>query len=613
MLDRAAVRTSAVLAILVLGAGSLFGAPGDGRQATPAAAVPEVLRLPPGTQLTRMERGPIRTEVELSPDGTVVVFSASPDGTMEKARLYRRSLDGPDAAIVPGTPEGACMASFSPDGQWVVYWAGGKLYKVPAKGGAPVPLCDLKARPFGISWAPDGRIIFGRAGAGLAYVPAAGGTVDTLTTIDATREQTHRLPHVLPGGKGLVFTAMRSNVGLESQVEWLSLETGQRKMLIEDAADGRYLPTGHLVFVRRGALMVVAFDLAGLQTSGPAVTAVPRLMQAFNVLMPDMNSAAGQYSVSASGALVWAAGGMLPDLVSQLYWVDRSGRAEPWYAFGTRAVGTLRLSPDGRRVVYATVGFDRGVWVYDIRRNRATRLTSDNQTWFVAPSWTPDGKRVAFSWWKNGLHMWLTPADGAGKMEQLPRTEFSQQRGSSWTRDGRHFAFVDTGGETGSDVDVLRMADRQVTAFAATKAAEAFPEFSPDGRWLAYVSNESGRNEVYVRSFPDGRRTLPISTEGGTSPLWGPGGRELFYWDLGFKKLTIVDVSAGQTLSAGTPRLLFEFTAAASAMIRTYDITPDGQRFLVQKVPTISPVPVTELNLVRRWFDEVKRMSLPAK
>ncbi|MGE5361664.1 MAG: TolB family protein [Bacteroidales bacterium] len=610
MLDRAAATTSAVLALLALGA-SLVGAPRDGGQATPAAVVPEVLRLPPGTQLTRMAI-PIRTEVELSPDGTVVVLSASPDGTMEKARLYRRPLDRPDAAIVPGTPQGACMASFSPDGQWIVYWAGGKLYKVAATGGAPVPLCDLKARPFGISWAPDGRIIFGRGGAGLASVPAAGGTVDTLTTVDATREQTHRLPHVLPGGKGLLFTAMGTNMGLESRLEWLSLETGQRKMLVEDAADGRYLPTGHLVFVRRGALMVVAFDLARLQTSGPVVTAVPQLMQAFNVMMPDMNSAAGQYSVSASGALLWAKGGMLPDVVSQLYWVDRSGRAESWSAFGTRAVGAVRLSPDGRRAVFATDGLDRGVWVYDIRRNSATRLTSDSQTWFVAPSWTPDGKRVAFSWWKNGLHMWLTPADGAGKMEQLPRTEFSQ-RGSSWTRDGRYLAFVDTGGETGSDINVLRMADRQVTPFAATKAAEVFPEFSPDGRWLAYVSNESGRNEVYVRSFPDGKRTLPISTEGGTSPLWGPGGRELFYWDVGFKKLTRVDVSAGQTLSAGPPRLLFEFTAAASVMIRNYDITPDGQRFLIQKTRNASPAIVTELNLVRRWFDEVKRVSPPTR
>ena len=160
---------------------------------------------------------------------------------------------------------------------------------------------------------------------------------------------------------------------------------------------------------------------------------------------------------------------------------------------------------------------------------------------------------------------------------------------------------------------VLRMADRQVVPFAASKSDEAFPEFSRDGRWLVYASNESGRYEVYVRSFPDGRRTLPISSEGGVSPMWSPDGRELFYWNIDFTKLMKVDISPGQNLSAGTPRLLFEFAAAVSRMVRVYDITPDGRRFLIREKKNYSLPPVTELNLVRNWFEELKRLSPAGK
>ncbi len=618
MSDRPAARTLALIAVFVLSTAFLIGAPRKGNQAKAGAAAPEVLRLPTGWQLNRGPMGLMRTEVALSPDGNTLVFSASPDGAMPKARLYRRSLDAAEATLIPGVPEGACLPTFSPDGQSIVFWAGEKLQKlqkVAVQGGMPVALCDLKARPFGLAWAPDGRIIYGTAGAGLAYVPAAGGTPQVLTTIDRLKEQTHRLPHLLPGGKALLFTAMLANLGLETRLEWLSLETGQRKLLVEDAADGRYLATGHLAFVRRGALMVVPFDLARLQTTGRAVTAVPGLMQALNTLADDDgNSGAGQYSVSESGALIWATGGLLPDGDPELYWVDRSGRAELWPALAKRAVNGFRLSPDGRRLVFATTGgAERAVWVYDMRRNRATVVASDTQSFLVAPLWAPDGRRVVFSWWQASLRLWLKAVDGTEKGVELQRSEFGL-RGNSWSRDGKYLAFVQSGGGTGNDIVVLRMADRQTTPFVATKAAEAFPEFPPDGRWLAYVSNETGRNEVYVRSFPDGKRTLPVSADGGTAPMWGRDGRELFYWNIGFKQTMKVDVSPGETLSVGTPRPLFPFNGSASAMVRMYyDITPDGQRFLIQKAWASKPTAVTELNLVRRWFDELKRISPTAK
>jgi serine/threonine-protein kinase len=443
-------------------------------------------------------------------------------------------------------------------------------------------------------------------------VSAAGGTPETLTTIEAGQDATHRLPHHLPGGKALVFTSMLSQFGDEARIEWLSLETGKRKVLIENGADARYVPTGHLIFVRKGALMAVPFNLDRLETTGPAVTVKAGLMQALNAPTADLNSGAGQYSISESGALISVSGGIFPEQLADLFWVDRSGRAEKWTEFGTRAAMNLRLSPPaGRQLAFSTYGPTRGVWIYDIQGNTVFRLTSDGQTW--TPIWTPDGKRVTFSWSKTGpSEIWWATEGGGRTMELLSKSEY-EQRASSWTPDGKHLAFVDYGRDTGMDIRVLRMADRQVLPFAATKANEAFPEFSPDGRWLVYASNESGRYEVYVRSFPDGKRTLPISSEGGISPMWSPDGRELFYWNIDFTKLMKVDISPGQNLSAGTPKLLFEFAAAVSRMVRIYDITRDGRRFLIREKKDYNLPPVTELNLVRNWFEELKRLSPAAK
>jgi len=606
-----------LLAVLVLwmtfaaNAPALSGAPAGMDQTKPAAAAPEVIRLPAGWQLNRMMPGPDRTEIALSPDGSVLVFSASSDGTMAKAMLFRRPLAGGEAAIIPGT-EAACLPCFSPDGQWIAYWAKRKLNKVATSGGVPIPICDLKARPLGICWASDGRIIYGTRSAGLGSVSAAGGAPEPLTQVSPGKDATHRLPHLLPGGKSLLFTSMPDPFGLEARIEWLSLETGQRKVVMEDAVDARYASTGHLVFVRKGALMAAPFNLDRLEAAGPAVTVMKGIQQALNAPQPDVNSGAGQYTISETGTLVFLSGGIVPEQLGDLYWIDRGGRAEKWAAFGTRAAMVFRIAhPSGQLLAYASYPPNRGIGIYDIQKNTTTRVAVEGQAW--SPIWTADGKRITFSWTKTGpMEIWWTGEDGGRTMELLTKSE-NELRACSWSPDGKYLAFLDNGPDMNVDIRLLRLADRQVLPFVATKSNEAFPDFSPDGRWLAYASNESGRFEIYIRSVPDGKRTLPITTEGGTAPLWSPDGRELFFWNKDFTKLMATPIVPGQNLSAGTPKLLFEYAVMGSQQIRNYDITPDGRRFLVRERKNYALPPVTELTLVRSWFEELKRLSPAGK
>jgi Tol biopolymer transport system component len=598
---------------LVLAAGAALGVLA-GRSLTRPSA-PAVVRttvlLPAGTQLTREARGPSRTEVALAPDGSYLVFSASPNGSGAQAMLYKRLLASAEATPMRGT-EGARTPFFSPDGLWIGFWANKKLYKVSANGGIPDAICDGVHMPFGICWGRDGTITFGtEESAGLERVQAAGGAPQSLTRVDPERDASHRLPHLLPGGKALVFTVMPHTWGVAARVEGLWLETRQRKTLVDDAADARYLPTGHLVFVRRGTLMAAPFDPDRLEITGPSVTIAGTILQAFNELFSEWNSGAGQYAVAESGTLVYVSGGIFPDPVIPRNLVDRDGRAQLWRGFGTRPSLGVRLSPDGRRAVYSSTGLNRTLWVYDIERDTATKLTTDGLSTFA--TWSPDGKRVAFSWSKAGpLNIWWKRSDGSGEMERLTTSDYAQQP-ASWSRDGQYLALVEENPSTGSDILIRRMADGEVTRFISTAAAEQWPEFSPDGRWLAYASDESGRNEIYLRAFPGGDKRQTVTSQGGIAPLWSPDGRELFYWNLDRTALMKVDIFPGREAPAGIPKLLFKFATTYSGPVRGYDITPDGRRFLVPEPPRYTPTEVTQLNLVQNWFEEVRRLSPAVK
>jgi Tol biopolymer transport system component len=308
--------------------------------------------------------------------------------------------------------------------------------------------------------------------------------------------------------------------------------------------------------------------------------------------------------MSETGTLVYASGGIFPDPEVPRDFVDRDGRIQSWTAYGTRPSVGVRLSPDGRRAVYSGTGLNRTLWVYDIERGTATRLTADGLSMFAA--WSPDGTRVAFSWSKAGpLNVWWTRSDGSAQLERLTTSDCTQQP-ASWSRDGRYLALVETNPSTGDDILIRHMDDGTVIRFVSTPAAETWPEFSPDGRWLAYASNESGRYEICLRAFPGGDRRQTVSSQGGVAPVWAPDGRELFYWSLDLTALMKVDVSLGRDVPAGVPTRLFSFTTTYSDPVRGYDITPDGRRFLIPEPPRYVPAEVTQLNLVQNWVEELK-------
>ena len=269
----------------------------------------------------------------------------------------------------------------------------------------------------------------------------------------------------------------------------------------------------------------------------------------------------------------------------------------------------LTLSPDGKRITYSRLGTEGHIWVYDLNRGTSTKLTSEGAATFV--TWTPDGRRLVFDWSKSGQpNLYWQPADGSSAMERLTQSEYSQWP-ASWSPDGETLAFEQTQQASGNDILLLQMRERRVKPFLISRFNEEYPEFSPDGRWIAYVSDESGRPEVYVQPFPGRGGRWQISSEGGYEPLWSRNGKQLFYRRE--NQVWVVDVQTGSAFSVRKPRLLFEQPGYLSSdPIRGWDISLDGQRFLMVTGDERKPQPVTEMILVQNWLEELKRL-VPVK
>jgi eukaryotic-like serine/threonine-protein kinase len=567
----------------------------------------------PADQLVRSAASlrPSRTAIALSPDGRSAVFSAIRAGATQ---LYLRRLDRAEAVAVPGT-EGANGPFFSPDGAWIGFWADNKIKKVPASGGAVAAICDVPSGgALGAAWAPDGTIFFSNRGV-ISKVASAGGTAAPVGAPGAAKGERQLMPHPLPDGKTLLYTATASPEWDTANVVLQPLDGGDRRVLVAGGADARYVATGHLVYMKSGTLMAVPFDIRSRQVTGQPVALVENVMQAINASNGNDETGAGQFALSASGTLVYAAGGPFSLQQDSLVWVDRTGAVEPLTAAPPASYLAPRLSPDGQKLAVAVRHVaPRGsdIWVYDVVRGAPTRLTFGGMNGL--PLWSPNGKRLAYGATAISAYgIYTIDSNGGGTPERLTDGGVPL----SWAPAVNSIAFLRRTENGSNGLWVLPVdGDRQPHLFLESRFTLWFPQLSPDGQLMAYVSNESGTNEVYVQPYPGPGEKVRVSTAGGTEPGWTRNGRELLYRSFTRDKQLFLSAAlrTGSPLRLDTPRLLFEARAGeydSTAPERSWDVSPDGRRFLLSRLVESADKPVTSLHVVLNWTEELKRRAPP--
>ena len=549
--------------------------------------------------------GSLSPEVAISPDGTHIVYASG--GVAMTRRLYLREIDQLEATPLRGT-EGGNAPFFSPDGESVGFRSipDSILKRVSVLGGPAVTIIEIGASPRGKSWGPDDSIVYATtASQGLMRVPAVGGEPEVLTTVDPEQqgETDHFWPEVLPNGKGVLFTAW-SGSDEASRLAVFSLETGEVTYLFPGGSNPHYSPTGHIVYGVGGTLRAIGFDAERLELTSN--NPVPVLENANT-----RASGAGDFSFSANGSLVYVPGVAATDGPARtLVWVDRQGREEPVGA-PPRPYERPRVSPDGARLaVQIADPANTDVGIYYLARGTSTRLTTDAAR-DTHPLWTPDGTQVVFFSNREGAGgVFRRRADGTGLVERLMPGP-NNPRAYAWASDGQQLVLIQGGAET-FDLAVLSLEGEPTLEplIQTPLFAESRPAVSPDGQWIAYYSNESGEREVYVQPFPALDSKSQISTTGGTSPVWGPEGRELFYRN--GEAMLVVPIATEGGLAPGIPEVLFEGRYFGSVqpteLGRHYDLAPDGERFLMIKPATDDASTPTQIIFVENWFDELQRL-----
>jgi serine/threonine protein kinase len=535
----------------------------------------------------------------LSPDGSQIVFVASVAG--KSPQLYLRPLDQQTATPIPNT-ENASQPFFSPDGQWVGFFALGRMRKVSIHGGPATLLCDAPV-PHGASWAVDDRITYApNFGSGLQRISSAGGTPQTLTTPNPKEQEiSHRWPQVLPGGNYVLFTIQVGSAATydDARIAVLSFQTGKWRTLIEGGSYARYVPSGHIVYARAGGLMAAAFDLSRMEVSGSPVPVQE------GVVTTAFTSGGAEYDVTASGVLAYVPGNARPP-VRSLVWVDRTGLSKTLPA-PPRVYNSPHLSPDGKLLALQISGNGvPAIWIYEFERNTLTRLTFGPGT-STAPHWTPDGRRLIYNTRTTSPSFRSKLADGSGKEEMLYGREFDDPGATPYSvsPDGKTLLFGAHSPEGRLDIEMLPLdGSDKIQPFLQSPFNQSFPSFSPDGRWVAYQTDESGRWEICVQPFPTPSGKWMISTEGGQYPSWARTGREIFF--LNGDKMMSVDVQTQPAFKAGTPRLLFQTTGYLG--VGNYTVAPDSQHFLMVKQDDQATSP-KELNVILNWSEDLKKRA----
>jgi Tol biopolymer transport system component len=569
----AAALGSAALAALVTWALLRGAAPG-------AAPLHLSIAVPHGINIPVTGTAPM---LAISPDGTTVVFVGQKAGI---SRLHSRRLDSGEAVALEGT-EGASTPFFSPDGQWVGFFAGGKLRKASIGGRMSLTICEA-GTGFGAVWCPDDTIVFSPTVlTPLRRVAASGGPVRAISIVDSGRgEATHRWPAVLPDGR-IVFSTGQPAGFTAATIAVLPSDGSPHRIIMQGGTFPHPAGTGHLLFGRDGALYALPFDPAHPERSQIPVPVVEGVAA---------NVTSGSYHValSRSGTLVYVPGGSME---RELIEVGPQGQARA-LPNAHRGFTAVSVSPDGKKLV-ASVSPTFDLWIYDLDRQTLSRFTTEPGAHMLG-SWSPDGKEILFGLVRGGpRNLWVKPVDGSGPERPLVRSEF-QQMGASWSRDRKYVAYGEIHPQTDMDVLVLDVESGRSRPFVQTPFPDTYPQFSPDGKWIAYDSNESGQYDVYVQAFPGPGARHAISTDGGRRPLWRADGRELYY-RRGTRVLAVpVRTSAG--FSAGAPRLLFD-----GPYEQEYDVSADGQKFYM--IRRDESTPSEQIQVVLNWFEELRRRS----
>ena len=467
-------------------------------------------------------------------------------------------------------------------------------------------MCDPCAATItGASWGSGDTIVFGAGPEGIWQLPGSGGTPEVLVSPEPANDQFYQDPQILPGNGVVLFTL--GSPGTEqddTRIVVQSVATGERKVLIQGASDAQYVSTGHLVYAMAGTLLAVPFDLGRLEITGSPVPMLERVLR---------SSAGVQYALSESGTLAYipAEDDNDPGQYS-LVWVDREGQeqvlVESVCQVECTRVETPRFSPDNQQLAVAVrTPTNTDVWIYELERGTWTRFTFDGEE-DETPVWTPDGQRLTFASIRSGVRtLFWRPANGSAPEEVL-REWPTHAHVSSWSPDGEILALEGLDSESKWDIWLVPIeAKDNPVRFLGTTFNENWPQFSPDGHWVAYVSDETGRSEVYVQPYPGPGGKQKISTEGGIEPVWSPKGNELFYRS--GDRIMVVSIKAGSTrLTPGPPQVLFETRNESISVRSNFDVTADGQRFVMIKKSDETGLALKQITVVLNWFEELKRL-----
>jgi serine/threonine protein kinase len=524
----------------------------------------------------------------ISPDGRTVAFLATSEG---KRLLYVRRLDSVTAHRLNGTDD-AFLPFWSPDSRYLGFFSDNKLKKIEVSGGPAQTLCEARNAAGG-SWNRDGVIIFGQDTNGTHRVSATGGSPTLVLKLDESRKEVvQAYPHFLPDGRHFLYQSWNGGAD-DATILVGSLDSGERKPLLKNDSNAAYVAPGYLLFARNTTLMAQSFDAAKLQLSGEPFPVVEQV--AFSVA-----SGYSNYSVSDNGTLIYWNGSPSN---RQLVWFDRAGKQ-------LSVVGTpggyndVVLSPDEKRAaLQRDDSTNSDIWTMDLERGVAGRFTFTPEL-DDDPVWSPDGSSIVFNAARGGVRgLYRKVSSGAGNEELLAKADIVTN-GMDWSSDGKFIVFESADAQTGANLWVLPLfGEMKPYVVLQTEFNETHGRFSPDNRWLAYVSNESGRAEVYVQSFPPSGGKWQVSTTGGSQPRWRSDGKELFYMSPD-RKLMAVDVNPQQSFEVGAPKVLFQTTVARYEAPNRYAVSRDGQRFLINSA--VEEVSHT-MTVVLNWTGEIKR------